>query len=66
MLKVIEMVIGYLFIGVGVGWLLDLIISDGGTRRGMDGWGKFAVIVLWPVSLLGLLIVLVKLLFKHE
>lgn len=66
MLKVIEMVIGYLFIGVGVGWLLDLIISDGGTRRGMDGWGRFAVVVLWPVSLLGVVIELVKLLFKHE
>lgn len=60
------MVIGYLFIGVGVGWLLDLIISDGGTRRGMDGWGRFAVVVLWPVSLLGVVIELVKLLFKHE
>ena len=66
MLKVIEMVIGYLFIGVGVGWLLDLIISDGGTRRGMDGWGRFAVVVLWPVSLLGVVIELVKLLFRHE
>jgi len=66
MLKVIEMVIGYLFIGVGVGWLLDLIISDGGTRRGMDGWGRFAVVVLWPVSLIGVVIELVKLLFKHE
>ena len=66
MLKVIEMVIGYFFIGGGVGWLLDLIISDGGTRRGMDGWGKFAVIVLWPVSLLGLVIVLIKSLFNYE
>lgn len=60
------MVIGYLFIGVGVGWLLDLIISDGGTRKGMDGWGRFAVIVLWPVSLIGVVIELVKLFFKHE
>lgn len=66
MLKVIEMVIGYLFIGVGVGWLLDLIISDGGTRKGMDGWGRFAVVVLWPVSLIGVVIELVKLFFKHE
>lgn len=60
------MVIGYLFIGVGVGWLLDLIISDGGTRKGMDGWGRFAVVVLWPVSLIGVVIELVKLFFKHE
>jgi hypothetical protein len=66
MLKVNKMVIGYLFIGVGVGWLLDLIISDGGTRRGMDGWSKFAVIVLWPVSLLGFFIILIKSLFNYE
>jgi hypothetical protein len=56
-----EMVISYLFIGVGVSWLFNFIKSDAGAGEEYDLSHKVLLMVLWPISVLGLAIGL----FKH-
>lgn len=55
-----EMVLGYLFVGVGISWLFNLIKSDFGAGEEYDLGHKVLLMVLWPISLVGLIIGLAK------
>lgn len=54
------MVIQYLLIGTGVSWLLNFIKSDAGAEEGFDLVTKLLFIAVWPISLLGLIVGIVK------
>ena len=58
------MVIQYFLIGTGVSWLLNFIKSDAGAEEGYDLVTKLLLIVVWPISLLGLIVGIVKGLFS--
>jgi hypothetical protein len=55
-----EMVIQYLFIGLGVSWGINFVKSDAGAGEELDNWVKVLIIILWPISILGFLAGIVK------